>query len=182
MDAACSVPGCLLRERRSILDKYLTFLEGPARFSCRAVSMSISALNHPLRLPLPARPIRYRWGTIHKSASSRAVYPSHRLSFCCPPQLLAILEFAMKLILLGASWLALAAATPINPSASATPTPTSAGTATQPETTTTKPESTTTSAEAAQTSVEISETPKADLDNLCTAGGKIYEALRSGEY
>ncbi|OJJ00704.1 hypothetical protein ASPVEDRAFT_40240 [Aspergillus versicolor CBS 583.65] len=76
----------------------------------------------------------------------------------------------MKLILLTASWLALAAATPIKPSASATPTPTSASTGTQPETTAAKLESTTTAAEAAQTSVEISETPKADLDNLCTAG------------
>lgn len=88
----------------------------------------------------------------------------------------------MKLILLTASWLALAAATPIATSASAAPAPTSASTATQPESTTTKLESTTATAEAAQTSVEISETPKADLDNLCTAGGKLYEALYSREY
>ncbi|BCS22984.1 uncharacterized protein APUU_31209S [Aspergillus puulaauensis] len=67
----------------------------------------------------------------------------------------------MKLILLGASWLALAAATPIDPSAAPAPTPAS---------TVAAPETTTTTAPATQTSVEISETPKAELDNLCTAG------------
>lgn len=69
----------------------------------------------------------------------------------------------MKLMLLGASWLALAAATPIDPSAAAAPTPASATTAT---------ESTTVTAAASQTTVEVSKTPKAELGNLCSGGGK----------
>lgn len=69
----------------------------------------------------------------------------------------------MKLMLLGASWLALAAATPIDPSAAAAPTPASATTAT---------ESTTVATAASQTTVEVSKTPKAELGNLCSGGGK----------
>ncbi|OJJ61377.1 hypothetical protein ASPSYDRAFT_43325 [Aspergillus sydowii CBS 593.65] len=67
----------------------------------------------------------------------------------------------MKLMLFGASWLALAAATPIDPSAAAAPTPASATTAT---------ESTTVTAAASQTTVEVSKTPKAELGNLCSGG------------